>query len=159
MSLPTPIPPRAAASLTCTDPRERFVVAREALRVAMAVGFDRRAALEISMAAAELASNAVVHGSGGTIALVALSSPRLGIEIVCSDDGPGFVDANAAIADGYSKGKMLGPEDRRSERLGCGLGAVSRAMDELSIHSRPGEPTVVRAVRYLVAVGRRRSLT
>lgn len=141
--------PRTLATVACADLRDRFFVSTEAFRVAEMLGFPRKASLEIAMCASELASNAVRHGGGGSMDLIALPQPNAGLELACSDEGPGFADFDAALQDGYSKGRLLGPDDRRLEGLGVGLGAVRRMMHELLIDPRPGKGSTVRARRYL----------
>jgi len=100
------------------------------------------------MAAAELASNAVRHAKGGVLELALVEMPAPAIELICRDRGPGIADVQAALRDGYSRGRDLGPDDLRRDGLGSGLGAVARAMDELSIESSE-RGTIVRARKLI----------
>jgi serine/threonine-protein kinase RsbT len=126
-------PPRRPILLACADPRDRFACSSAALGFAIDAGLDRATARAFALCAAELASNAARHGGGGTMLLRDIEEPRPGIEIVCSDAGPGIADPAAALADGWSRGRPRGPEDPRFDGLGAGLGAVVRLADELEI--------------------------
>ena len=62
----------------------------------------------------------------------------LGLEIIAVDNGPGIEDIEKALEDGFSTGGGLG----------IGLGGVRRLMDEFEIHSKVGEGTKVRVVKW-----------
>jgi serine/threonine-protein kinase RsbT len=130
------------ARLSATDPVDRFACASAVLSLAERTGLSRRAALELSMAAAELASNAIRHAGGGVLEVLHVTAPRAAIEIVCRDEGPGITDPERALIDGYSRGRMLGPDDPRSAGLGTGLGSVRRAVDELHVATGPAGTTI-----------------
>src|SRR4051812_44322910 len=54
-------------------------------------------------AASELARNALVHGGGGRAIFEALEQEgRHGLRIKFEDDGPGIVDVQLAMTDGYT---------------------------------------------------------
>ena len=131
----------------------------ESRRYATELGFDRRASDEIGLAVRELATNAVVHGGGGSLTLRALTSARAdgcaaGIEIVAEDRGPGIADPAQAMRDGVSRGRCVAGEqfDPARESLGVGLGAVARLMDELELRGRDGGGLVATARKYLDGV-------
>src|SRR5262249_44552173 len=97
---------------------------------------------EITLAAAELASNLLKHASKGTLTLRPLIlRERSGLEIETSDSGPGIEDVEKSFTDGYST----------SGSLGYGLGTVNRLMDEVDIHSVPGSGTRILCRRWLRA--------
>jgi serine/threonine-protein kinase RsbT len=132
----------------CADLRDRYVCALSARRIALACGFSVISAAEIAVCAAEIASNAARHAGGGTLHIRVIEAPSLGIELRCEDAGPGIRDIERAVMDGWSRGRMLAPEDSRKEGLGSGLGTVRRFMDELTIVPT-GRGTIVTACRLV----------
>ena len=100
--------------------------ATEATRAfALAIGFNELQREQLSIVAAELASNLVRHAGGGTLKLTALANTeRRGLQIESEDKGPGITDVELALTDGYST----------AGGLGTGLGSVNRFMDELEFH-------------------------
>ena len=117
----------------CTFAREedRFACAHDAVREAQHLGFSRTAAIEIAVAVAELVSNAVRHAGGGTLVVRRVTTPHIGVEVVVRDRGPGIIAR--AFEDGFSEGRLLGPDAPRrvGQGLGVGLGAVRRLTDDL----------------------------
>jgi len=115
------------------------------------LGAGERAAHEIEIAAAELATNLLRHGGGGTLVARAIAEPEPGIELVARDEGPGFSDIESARRDGFSQGRDLVTEVPPTARsgLGAGLGAVERLMDELRIENREGGGATVTATKRL----------
>ncbi len=115
--------------------------------ISTAVRCVRRAAEELEFSsikiyylatvASELATNLYFHAGGGIFEVLALDGNK-GIEIRTIDHGPGIVDIEAAMEEGFSTG----------EGLGCGLPGVKRLMDNLSIESAPGLLTTVRASKW-----------
>jgi hypothetical protein len=95
---------------------------------------------QIVLATAELASNLVKHAGRGDLTLKTLqTNDRVGIEVEAKDTGPGMVDVEKSITDGYS---TVGT-------LGYGLGTVNRLMDEMDISSMRGQGTRVICRRWL----------
>jgi len=128
-----------AQELTVKKPPGRLVVSVEtpgqarsaalaARTLAESIGFTPAASEEIALATSELASNLIKHAGGGDIELKRLdSAANTGIEIVSQDKGPGIVDIELALTDGYS---TVGS-------LGVGLGAINRLMDALQFCPGP----------------------
>lgn len=82
----------------------------------------------------ELAHNVLEHAGRGEIVLgIVHDGPRQGLSIVAHDDGPGIVDVELAMRDGYST----------TGSLGLGLPGVRRLMDEFAITSIVGRGTTV----------------
>lgn len=104
--------------------------ARKMVRaIATEIGFKDRESEEIVLVVSELAANIVKHAKGGTLTVTPLSDEgRIGIQIESNDYGPGIVDIDQAMEDGYST----------SGSLGYGLGTVHRLMGEMQIESLPG---------------------
>ena len=90
-------------------------------------------------AASEIARNAVVYGSGGTVSIFRLEEGvRRGVRLVFQDQGPGIPDIEKALRDGYTTGSGLG----------LGLGGARRLCNEFSIESAPGRGTRVSMARW-----------
>lgn len=101
--------------------------------VAEHVGFTGSDLALIATAISEVARNIVVHAGGGAIMISELADGRAGIEIVARDDGPGILDVELAMQDGYST----------VASLGLGLPGARRLMDEFTIESQEGHGTTV----------------
>lgn len=117
---------------------------RCARTAAEGLGFSRIAAYQIATAAAELASNLYLHAGGGRLRVTTgvLAAPqgwRSGLELCALDQGPGILDLELALHDGYST----------AGGLGCGLPGARRLMDSFAIASHPGRGTRVTAVKWL----------
>lgn len=90
-------------------------------------------------AASELARNTIKYGGGGQVHLDALSDGmRQGVGLIFVDGGPGIVDLDAALRDGYTTGGGLG----------LGLGGSKRLVDEFEIDTRTGEGTAVCIIKW-----------
>jgi serine/threonine-protein kinase RsbT len=90
-------------------------------------------------AASELARNTVIYGGGGAVRLEALEEgPRKGLRLVFEDQGPGIVDIEKALQDGYTTGGGLG----------LGLSGSKRLSNEFDIQSEPGKGTRVMIARW-----------
>jgi len=98
------------------------------------MGFSRTDATLIATAISEVGRNILVHAGHGEIILGPLQdNGRCGVEVVARDEGPGIIDTDAALRDGYaSRGG-----------LGLGLPGARRLMDDFDIVSRLGEGTTV----------------
>lgn len=119
---------------------EDVVSARQVVREwALQLGFSLVEQTKIVTAASELARNTIVHGGGGTMRLQALNDgSRRGLQLVFEDSGPGIVDVDRALQDGYTTGTGLG----------LGLGGARRLSSEFEIESSPGRGTRVRIARW-----------
>lgn len=99
------------------------IAAQQAARdYAREIGFTDVECEQIALAVSELASNLVRHAHGGTLRLSALTEDdRRGILVETEDQGPGMVQTDRALVDGFST----------AGGLGTGLGTVHRVMDAL----------------------------
>lgn len=122
-----------------------------AKRAAVTIGLDTKGKGSAAIAAGELATNIARHAQEGTVRLYGGADY---LKIVAQDRGPGIQNIESALADGHSKGRRIGPDDRNREGLGCGLGAVRRLMDRLQVKSEPGVGTCVVAVRFMTRSAR-----
>jgi serine/threonine-protein kinase RsbT len=111
-----------------TVPIEReidIVTARQAGRqLAGQIGFTSTDQTLIATAISEVARNIVVYAQRGEIVLARVEvGPRLGIEVVARDRGPGIENLDLAMRDGYST----------KQSLGLGLPGARRLMDEFHL--------------------------
>lgn len=90
-------------------------------------------------AASELARNTIKYGGGGVVLLERLSDGlRKGLRLVFADTGPGIVDIEQALRDGFTSGGGLG----------LGLGGTKRLVDDFVIDSRPQQGTAVAIIKW-----------
>ncbi|MGI6554944.1 MAG: anti-sigma regulatory factor [Bacillota bacterium] len=118
-----------------------IVAARQAGReLSRSLGFNIVDQTRITTAISELARNIVLYAGKGIITLSKVKKgDRFGIEITARDNGPGIVDIELAMQDGYST----------SNGLGAGLPGVRRLMDEFELKTAAGKGTTVRIVKWL----------
>lgn len=99
-------------------------------------GFDEADRGKVALVASEIVTNIVKHGKGGELLVGAFDDGRqAGVEIVGLDQGPGMIDIQACLADGYSS----------AGTRGHGLGAVVRQSSFVDIGSWPGVGTAILA--------------
>jgi anti-sigma regulatory factor (Ser/Thr protein kinase) len=109
-------------------------VRRAAAKLASEAQLDEQTAGRLAIVASELATNLVRHALAGEILLHRLATSRGSVvEIMAIDRGPGMLDAERCMRDGYST----------NGTSGNGLGAVQRLSDTCDIYSRRGSGTVV----------------
>ena len=118
-----------------------IVAARvEGRSLAKEMGFGIIDQARIATAISELARNVVLYAQSGQIILSRLDlDGRLGLQIVCQDEGPGIEDLDLVMRNGYST--MQG--------LGMGLPGTKRLMDDFEIRSEVGVGTTVRVCKWL----------
>jgi serine/threonine-protein kinase RsbT len=120
---------------------EDVVRARQVVRSrAMEAGFSLVEQTKIVTAASELARNTVIYGGGGEMRVERLSDgpKRTGLRLTFEDKGPGIVDIELALRDGYTSGNGLG----------LGLNGARKLSHEFDIWSKPGEGTRVTITRW-----------
>jgi serine/threonine-protein kinase RsbT len=106
---------------------------------AVSLGFSLVDQTKIVTAASELARNVIDYGGGGDVRIEALNNDkRRGLRLTFSDEGPGIVNMEEAMKDGFTTGGGLG----------LGLGGAKRLVNEFLIDSRPGRGTTVIVVRW-----------
>jgi serine/threonine-protein kinase RsbT len=116
------------------------VLVRQAVRRwAVEAGFGLVDQTKLVTAASELARNTVEHGGGGTARIESVrQGARRGVRVTFEDKGPGILDVEAALRDGFTTGAGLG----------LGLGGARRLVNEFQIASRVGEGTRVVITRW-----------
>lgn len=111
----------------------------EGRNLAQGLGFSAVELTLISTAISEIARNIAVYAGKGEILLdVVEDGGKSGIRIVAGDQGPGIVDVEQAMQDGYSTGKSLG----------LGLPGAKRIMDEFEVDSRVDEGTTITMTKW-----------
>lgn len=120
---------------------EDVVIARQKGReLAAETGFSNTDRTIIALAISEIARNIVSYAHRGEMAMCRVDDGvRVGISIVAQDEGPGIVDIELAMRDGYSTAKSLG----------VGLPGTRRIMDEFELTSTVGKGTTVKMTRWL----------
>jgi len=100
----------------------------------------------LATAISEVARNITAYATRGEVSLKVVrdGDGRSGIEVIASDQGPGIVDIERALQDGYTTGGGLG----------LGLPGARRLVDEFEIRSAPREGTTVRLVKWSRAAER-----
>ncbi|WP_437664269.1 ATP-binding protein [Sorangium sp. So ce1182] len=151
-----------AFNIPVTREEDRFACAAEGAQIARWAGLSDRAQHELAIAIAELVSNAVRHGGGGSISIRAIhdgaqtGSGRWGVEVIVRDSGPGL-DPRLVMAEEIGPKSDRSPSSSSSARLtprmpgqglGVGLGAVHRLMSSVVIRSSPGVSTEITAIKW-----------
>jgi serine/threonine-protein kinase RsbT len=119
---------------------EDVVIVRQAVRKkAVAIGFGLVDQTKFVTASSELARNTLDHGGGGTVQVEVIQNDRRsGLRLIFEDRGPGIVDVDLALTDGFTSGNGMG----------LGLGGAKRLSHEFEISTKPGEGTKVSIVRW-----------
>lgn len=115
-----------------------IAVRRRVRQLASQVGLSLVDQTKLVTAASELARNTVVYGGGGTLQLESLNGPRTGVRLIFTDQGPGILDIELAMRDGFTTGTGLG----------LGLGGAKRLVNEFEIQSTVGLGTKVSLTRW-----------
>jgi anti-sigma regulatory factor (Ser/Thr protein kinase) len=130
-----------------------LVVQRAARSLAQASGFDGRTCQEVAILASELSCNILRHAGRGELSLAWQAMPRA-LRVEASDQGPGILDFEAALRDGWSDRGPLDVATSPGFGVCVGLGAVKRLSDAVEYLSDGRTHTVV-AVRHLPQAARR----
>jgi len=116
-----------------------IVAARQAAReLASRLGFGPTDLTLIATAVSEMARNIVRFAGSGEVVVELLDQPRRGVQVVARDTGPGIVDVEEALRDGYST----------YHGLGLGLPGTRRLMDEFAVVSEVGRGTTVTMTKW-----------
>lgn len=133
-------------SLSIVREVDVYLAVSRGRELARRIGFNEIDRTRIEIVILELSRNLLVHAQGGWLKLNEIErNPLHGMEVIAEDQGPGIVDIELALRDGYST----------TQTLGAGLPGVRRLMDEFDLQSAPGAGTMVRAIRWLPRGGRR----
>jgi serine/threonine-protein kinase RsbT len=112
---------------------------QEARMMGAALGFSSTDLTLLATAISEVARNITTYAGEGEVVLRVLhDGGRAGIEVVARDEGPGIVDVELAMQDGYTTGNGLG----------LGLPGTRRLVDEFELDTEPGSGTRIRLVKW-----------
>ena len=126
--------------IAVTSDKDVVLARQQGRALAAELGFSASDATLIATAISELSRNIVTYARTGVVVLRRVSGPRgSGLTIEAVDRGPGIVDIERAVRDGYSS----------SGGLGLGLPGVRRLMDEFQINSSVGDGTSVVVTKWL----------
>jgi serine/threonine-protein kinase RsbT len=116
------------------------VLVRQAVRKkSIALGLGLVDQTKVVTASSELARNTLDYGGGGTVQLELVENGgRSGLRVTFEDQGPGIIDLDLALTDGYTTG----------HGMGLGLSGAKRLSNEFEIWSKPGEGTRVSILRW-----------
>jgi anti-sigma regulatory factor (Ser/Thr protein kinase) len=122
--------------VTIQDPTQIAEARRGAVHLAEELGFSEVRRSEVGIVATELARNALTHGkSGHLLAMPQREGKNARLDIVALDKGPGILDLQLCLQDGYST----------AGTPGTGLGAVARMASDLQVFSLSKKMTAVYA--------------
>jgi serine/threonine-protein kinase RsbT len=125
--------------LTVTSDQDVVRVRQLVRTVAVAAKLSLVDQTKLVTAASELARNTLVYGGGGTVEVTRVDNGRrAGIRIVFADSGPGIVNLDLALTDGYTTGGGLG----------LGLSGARRLVDEFEIDTAVGEGTRITVTKW-----------
>jgi anti-sigma regulatory factor (Ser/Thr protein kinase) len=117
---------------------------RMALQMAREIGFDEVRAGQVAIVVTEACTNILKHAGRGEILLQVTDHGGEGsvaeFELIALDKGPGMLNIEECLRDGYTTGSSPGQ----------GLGAMRRQSDESDFYSIPGQGTAILA-RWPVA--------
>ena len=118
-----------------------ITLVRQAVRQhATRLGFSLVDMTKLVTASSELARNAVKYGGGGSATLqVVRQGGRNGLTVTFEDSGPGILDVDAALRDGFTSGNGMG----------LGLGGARRLVNDFQLHTMVGVGTRVVVTRWL----------
>lgn len=145
-----PKPPNSQSTSSAQPAQRGFSITREVdvyvaisrgRDLATEIGFNLIDRTRVEIVILELTRNLLVHAGKGTLILERVDDQELGpgIAIEALDQGPGIVDIDLALQDGYST----------AHTLGAGLPGVKRLTDQFIIESTVGTGTRVRAIKWL----------
>ncbi|MGA8250861.1 MAG: ATP-binding protein [Mycobacterium sp.] len=111
-------------------------------QLALDLGFTLTDVTMIATAISEVARNITSYAGHGAVRVsVADREGRQALVIRAEDEGPGIVDIERAMEDGYSTGRGLG----------LGLPGARRLMDQLIVESELGRGTVIEMWKWVPA--------
>lgn len=95
--------------------------------------------VKVATAISELARNIFHYAQTGNITLRRLTSPRVGIEVVATDNGPGIPDLKLVLSGSY----------KSKTGMGKGLLGARRLVDFFEVDTGPGRGTRVTLRKFV----------
>ncbi|OUL26750.1 ATP-binding SpoIIE family protein phosphatase [Nostoc sp. 106C] len=127
---------RESVAITITESSQTGEARRVAMALATRLGFAETERGKVGIVVTEVANNLVQHAHGGVMLLRSLKHHlAVGIEVLSLDKGPGMVDVDECLQDGFST----------SGTSGNGMGAIRRLSNLLEIYSIPNQGTALLA--------------
>lgn len=112
--------------LSVVEPSQAGEARRKATSLALRLGLNEVEQGRVGIVVTEMANNLVKHAQEGALLLRSLERKgATGLEILSLDKGPGMVDVEQCLRDGFST----------SGTPGTGLGAIQRLSDRFEIYS------------------------
>lgn len=125
---------RESIAISVTEQSQTGEARRASLTLASRLGFSETDRGKVGILVTEVATNLVQHAGGGEIILQAIEQQStIGIEVLALDQGPGMMDVEECLQDGFST----------AGTLGNGLGAICRLSDLFQIYSQPDKGTAL----------------
>jgi serine/threonine-protein kinase RsbT len=127
---------------------EDFIVAGEAAsktkKALQQLGLNQDLVKNVAIIVYEAAMNIVIHANHGDIQVVIVPGY---VTVVAQDEGGGIPDLDLAMQEGYS----TAPDEVREMGFGAGMGLpnIKHCSDTLSIETRPGIGTTLKATIYV----------
>jgi anti-sigma regulatory factor (Ser/Thr protein kinase) len=130
-------------AIVITEQSQTWEARRAALALADRLGFQERERGKVGLVVMEVTNNLINHARSGILLLRAIEQQsRAGIEILSLDKGPGMVDVDECLQDGFST----------AGTLGNGLGAIRRLSDFFEVYSLPEKGTALLALLWAAPV-------
>lgn len=125
---------KESIAIAVTESSQTGEARRAAVALATRLSFTETERGKVGIVVTEIANNLVQHAKGGVLLLRAIEQHlSIGIEIMALDKGPGMVDVEVCLQDGFSTGGTSGN----------GLGAIRRLSNLFEIYSIPGRGTAL----------------
>jgi anti-sigma regulatory factor (Ser/Thr protein kinase) len=125
---------RELIAIAITESSQTGEARRAALALANRLGFAETERGKVGIVVTEVANNLMQHAGGGMLLLRAIEQhSSIGIEILALDKGPGMVDVEECLQDGFST----------AGTSGNGLGAIRRLSSFFEIYSIPNKGTAI----------------
>ncbi|NES96271.1 MAG: SpoIIE family protein phosphatase [Desertifilum sp. SIO1I2] len=121
-------------AIALTDPTQVGEARRRATSLARQLGFNEEDSGKVAIAVTEAANNLLRHATSGQLLLHPKENHGIaGIEMLALDRGPGMIDVEECLRDGFST----------TNTSGNGLGAIQRLSHYFEVYSVPQQGTAI----------------